>query len=202
MANNEVLKDSGSMREFSTGAHRDNAIGKGRTDLLPMEVVSMVMFNDPVFKSVGEFMEDRDPKHLIDAIQHSVETVHRFHYLSIFNELEADGIEIRGINSSDPTELKKAMMTSCLAHMMIEASKQYEAGAIKYQPNNWQLGMAVNIYIDSGMRHYLKTLRGDIDEPHYRGFIWNLLCAVWTCQHKPELNFKEEPKNSNKNKES
>ena len=194
MSNKEVLKDSGSMREFTTGAHRDNATGKGRCDLLPMEVVSMVMFNDPVFKSVGKFMEDRDPKHLIDAIQYSVETVHRFHYLSIFNELEAEGVEIRGINSSDPTELKKAMMTSCLAHMMIEASKQYESGAIKYQPNNWQLGMSVNIYIDSGMRHYLKTLRGDIDEPHYRGFLWNLLCAVWTCQHKPELNFKEEPK--------
>lgn len=47
-------------------------------------------------------------------------------------------------------------------------------------------------YCDSGVRHYLKTLRGDIDEPHYRGFIWNMLCAMWTAVNKPEFNVKEE----------
>lgn len=53
--------------------------------------------------------------------------------------------------------------------------------------------MPVNRYLDSGVRHYLKTLRGDIDEPHYRGFVWNMLCAMWTADNLPEMNFKEEP---------
>ena len=58
--------------------------------------------------------------------------------------------------------------------------------------------MPVWRYIDSGVRHYLKTLRGDIDEPHYRGFVWNLLCAMWTADNLPEMNFKEEPKRPEK----
>ena len=42
-------------------------------------------------------------------------------------------------------------------------------------------------YIDSATRHYLKHLRGDTDERHDRAYIWNLICAMWTLSHKPEL---------------
>jgi hypothetical protein len=63
---------------------------------------------------------------------------------------------------------------------------------------NWKLGMPCDRFVDSGVRHYMKTLRGDIDEPHYRGFVWNLLCAAWTAVNKPELNKKSEPVRSNK----
>jgi hypothetical protein len=45
----------------------------------------------------------------------------------------------------------------------------------------------VHIFIDSGVRHYLKYLRGDKDEPHDRAFIWNMLGAIWTHENKPEL---------------
>ena len=34
------LKDSGTRREFETGAVRDICEGKGRCDLLPMDVIS------------------------------------------------------------------------------------------------------------------------------------------------------------------
>lgn len=34
-----VLKDSGERREFKTGAVRDRAVGKGRYDLLPMQLM-------------------------------------------------------------------------------------------------------------------------------------------------------------------
>lgn len=197
MTSNEIIKDSGSTQEFDTGAHRDNPVGKGRCDLLPMDVVSMVMFDDPVFANINLFMENRDITYIIKAIRESATTVPLFHYDNIYRSLAEEGIQISCVDSENPDEVKRAMVNACLAHMMIESSKQFEAGAVKYQPNNWKLGMPVNRYIDSGMRHYLKTLRGDIDEPHYRGFIWNLLCAVWTCQNKPELNFKEEPKRSN-----
>lgn len=70
--------------------------------------------------------------------------------------------------------------------MMIEVSKLYEAGAIKYGANNWQRGMPLWCYIDSGVRHYFKTIRGDDDEPHYRGVVWNLLGALWTIDNIPE----------------
>ena len=54
-----------------------------------------------------------------------------------------------------------------------------------YLENNWKCGMPLKCYIDSGTRHYLKTLRGDNDEPHYRGFVWNLLGALWTIENVP-----------------
>ncbi|HWT74307.1 MAG TPA: dATP/dGTP diphosphohydrolase domain-containing protein [Mobilitalea sp.] len=70
---------------------------------------------------------------------------------------------------------------------LLEVSKQYQEGAKKYADRNWEKGMPVHCYIDSGVRHYLKVLRGDTDEPHDRAFIWNMLGAIWTHTNKPEL---------------
>lgn len=72
--------------------------------------------------------------------------------------------------------------------MLLEVSKHFEAGAFKYGDNNWRKGIPVHCYIDSAVRHYLKYCRGDTDEPHDRAFCWNLMCAIWTCKNKPELN--------------
>lgn len=192
MAKNEVVKDSGSMQEYSSGAHRDNATGKGRCDLLPLGYVSLVLNKDPVLANIDIFMERRDIVHLADALQCAIDTLPVFCWDEIFAEMQAQGIEMRKPESG------RELAQACMAHMMIEVSKLYEAGAQKYQPNNWQLGMPVNRYIDSGVRHYLKTLRGDIDEAHYRGFVWNLLCAMWTAENLPELNYKDEPKRPEK----
>lgn len=70
---------------------------------------------------------------------------------------------------------------------MLEVAKQYEDGCQKYGDRNWENGIPLHCYIDSGVRHYLKFLRGDTDEPHDRAFVWNLMCAIWTHQNKPEL---------------
>lgn len=71
---------------------------------------------------------------------------------------------------------------------ILEVAKHFEEGAKKYAENNWKLGINTKHYVDSGVRHYLKHLRGDNDEPHDRAFIWNMLCCIWTCKNKPELN--------------
>ena len=78
--------------------------------------------------------------------------------------------------------------------LFLEVAKHFEAGCIKYGENNWQKGIPVKVYIDSAVRHYLKYLRGDADEPHDRAFCWNILCAIWTCINKPELNDYERKK--------
>ena len=72
--------------------------------------------------------------------------------------------------------------------MILEVSVHFEEGAEKYGENNWQKGLPVKSYINSAVRHYMKWLRGDDDEMHDRAFCWNILCAIWTCKHKPELN--------------
>ena len=70
---------------------------------------------------------------------------------------------------------------------LLEVSKQYEEGAKKYDERNWEKGIPLHCYIDSAVRHYLKWLRGDKDEPHDRAFIWNILGAIWTHKNKPKL---------------
>ena len=72
--------------------------------------------------------------------------------------------------------------------LLLEVSKHFEEGCKKYGDNNWRKGIPARCYIDSAVRHYLKHKRGDTDEPHDRAFCWNILCCIWTCIHKPELN--------------
>lgn len=69
---------------------------------------------------------------------------------------------------------------------ILEVAKHYEEGALKYKERNWEGGIDLHCYIDSGIRHYLKFLRGDKDEPHDRAVIWNLLGAIWTHKNRPE----------------
>lgn len=70
---------------------------------------------------------------------------------------------------------------------MLEVAKHYEEGCNKYGERNWEKGIPVHVYIDSGVRHFLKWSRKDEDEPHDRAFVWNLLGAMWTHKNKPEL---------------
>ena len=87
--------------------------------------------------------------------------------------------------------LYKFLLTSkynSWSELLLEVAKHFEDGAKKYGENNWQKGIPTHCYIDSAVRHYLKYLRGDTDEPHDRAFVWNILCCMWTCSHHPELN--------------
>lgn len=70
---------------------------------------------------------------------------------------------------------------------ILEVAKHFEDGANKYAERNWEQGIPLHCYIDSAVRHYFKYRRGDTDEPHDRAFLWNLLCALWTQEHKPDL---------------
>jgi hypothetical protein len=95
----EGILDSGTRREFETGAVRDMSEGKGRFDILP-------------------------------------------YY----------GIE-------------------AVARLM-------EQGAKKYGERNCFKGIPNHSFLDSGMRHASKFLRGMADEPHLVMAAWNLLMAV------------------------
>ena len=146
------LKDSGARREFSSGAVRDIAEGKGRCDLLPLGVIARMGEGDVILKCIDEYIRTGKITSLEFAI-------------TCFSEAYFDNIETG----------------------MLEAAKQYEDGCQKYGERNWESGIPLHCFIDSGVRHYLKFLRGDTDEPHDRAFIWNMLGAIWTHENKPEL---------------
>lgn len=155
-----MIKDSGNRTDFPSGAVRDIQTGKGRCDLMPLDVVARIMGGtndgrvyDPILDDIALFQQTGDVKHLYYAI-------------NCFAPWMYDSI---------PT-------------MLLEVAKHFEEGAEKYGENNWQKGLPVKSFINSGIRHYLKVLRGDTDEPHDRAFCWNILCAIWTCKHHPGLN--------------
>lgn len=146
-----TIKDSGDRTEFETGAVRDMREGKGRCDLMPLEVVSRFIGDDGydlVLDCISEFQKDRDTAHLYSA-------------LSYFEERHWD---------------------NCYT-AILEVAKHFEEGAKKYGENNWQKGIPPKCYIDSAVRHYLKWLRGDKDEPHDRAFVWNIMCCIWEVDY-------------------
>lgn len=154
----EMIKDSGSRREFETGAVRDIQEGKGRCDLLPLDVAAKCFMgvNENVYyilRALNNFKEEIDTSFLYSILTHFS-----------CNREEA-----------------------VIAEMLLDVSHHFEEGAKKYGENNWQKGIPVHCYLDSAVRHFLKSIRGDDDEPHTRAFIWNVLCCIWTCERYPEL---------------
>lgn len=76
---------------------------------------------------------------------------------------------------------------SCKADLVLEMAIHMEDGLKKYPERNWENGISIHSFVDSGVRHYLKVLRGDDDENHLRACVWNLMCCIWTMRNKPEM---------------
>lgn len=171
------LKDGGTRREFESGAVRDICDGKGRCDLLPLDVLSAIYRGrlgnvgaSSILRYVYNFTASGDTNFLEEAIEN---------FLC----------------------LDEPFGDTSWSTLWLEVAKQFEDGCKKYGDNNWRKGIPVHCYIDSGVRHYLKWLRGDEDEPHHRAFVWNMLCCIWTCRHLPEMIDLPIVQNDNKNEE-
>lgn len=156
------IKDSGARRDFGTGAVRDAAEGKGRCDLMPLDVVAEIMRQvveevDSILWHIDRYVRTGDVQALYEAID-------------LFMG-----------------ECPNSAGTHSKAIWMLDISKHYEAGCQKYGDRNWEKGIPLHCYIDSAVRHYLKFIDGQTDEPHDRACIWNLMCAIWTHKHRPEM---------------
>lgn len=142
-----ILKDSGKRTQFETGAVRDVSEGKGRCDLLPLNIVGGYLGRDE-FKHIEKFIRTGDIPSLflaIDLFRHDQEWTKE--------------------------------------ELILEVSKHYEAGCTKYGERNWEKGIPLSRYIDSGVRHLLKHSNGNTDERHDRAFVWNMFGAIWTAQN-------------------
>ena len=71
---------------------------------------------------------------------------------------------------------------------IIELSKHCEEGSKKYSEHYVDTGIPQHSLCDSGMRHLLKYMRGDMDENHLRAACWNLMWALQQSVERPELN--------------
>lgn len=163
------ILDSGELTTFEGGAVRSdfNVDGtrKGRCDLLPLSVV-------------------------YDHLKiHGGDSGKILEYIGAFQK------------HGDTNFLHEALRRFVVMHnewrtaydMFLDVAKHYEEGAEKYGEDNWRKGLPVKNYVSSAVRHYLKWLRGDKDEPHDRAFVWNLLCCIWEVDYSPRAKTKEAP---------
>lgn len=67
-----TIKDSGNRREFETGAVRDMQEGKGRCDLMPLEVVAAIM-DDSVIDYIAAFQKTGNTNNLIRIFQMGID---------------------------------------------------------------------------------------------------------------------------------
>jgi hypothetical protein len=158
------LKDSGEREHFETGAVRDISVGKGRCDLLPLIQVAELFC-----PARSEYEDSRCQFEFLYSVGRFIrtgDTEYIYDAIGNFCDIAYDG--------SLPT-------------MLLEVAKQYESGCAKYSARNWEKGMYLHRFIDSGIRHYLKWLNGDDDEPHDRAVVWNLLGAIFNMENHPEL---------------
>lgn len=155
-----MLEDSGNRTKFESGAVRDIHTGKGRFDLVPLEYAHTML------ESLSSVSSD-----IIFLISQFKKTKNiQFLQLAI-------RIFVR----------KEFLAESVLYDRFLELAQHYENGAMKYGEHNWEIGIPLHSFIDSAIRHLTKYYRGDADEPHGIAFIWNLLGACWTMEHKPGL---------------
>lgn len=157
------LVDSGERTTFGTGAMREVLEDKGRCDLLPL-------------KQIAEIYKQGSKDQTA---------------VSIFGHLDS---YIRTGNSQDLYDVLLLFMgdyyklsyETGYETAMLDLAKHYQDGARKYADRNWEKGLPLHSFIDSGVRHYLKFIRGDTDEPHDRAFMWNIVGAIWTQENHPE----------------
>ena len=152
------IEDSGERREFGTGAVRDRATGKGRFDLMPIHTILIYMIKHN-FQGMGVVsgISDFADDGDVDRLYDTMEQVVTLAFNDDFN------------------------------YAMLELAKHFEEGCDKYGDRNWQKGIPINCYIDSALRHYFKYMAGMVDEPHDRVCLWNIVCAIWTCENYPTM---------------
>lgn len=73
-------------------------------------------------------------------------------------------------------KMGKGRMDLMPMRAMLNLSKVYELGCLKYGDRNWEKGIKLSEYFDSGMRHFAKFMLGHDDEPHLHMGIWNMMC--------------------------
>lgn len=70
---------------------------------------------------------------------------------------------------------------------LIRLSKHFETSLADHPERNWEKGLPMHSFLDSGIRHLFKYMDGCTDEDHLCAAAWNILCAMWTEEKMPEM---------------
>lgn len=70
---------------------------------------------------------------------------------------------------------------------LLRISKHVENTLTHYPERNWEKGLPMHSMVDSAFRHLAKYMEGWNDEDHLCAATTNLLMALWTEEHHPDM---------------
>ena len=188
--------DESKMKEFSSGAKREDKSGKGRYDLIPGDVMNE--FEDFVwevyFKNGTTTCSPTDVSksaYFDDWTNVELYYDFMFNVVSLFFVPPIDREECEDDNGEISYEITWDGFRAGLYEMRKQLALHYEVGAAVHGVDNWKKGLPIygsergGCFLDSMRRHTDQALQGKDDEPHAVAAIWNAFGAVWTLKNKP-----------------
>ena len=122
-----AILDSGDRREFETGAVRDMAEGKGRCDLMPLEVVCKFLeYEKRIIGRIQRFMETGDTHHLYRALTYFAERAYDGSLETMFLEV-AKHFEA-GAKKYGENNWQKGLPENCYLDSAIRHYLKYRRG--------------------------------------------------------------------------
>lgn len=187
--------DVSKMKEFGSGAKREDKSGKGRYDLIPGKI--MREFELYTYKKYFEkdiFTKFSKYDVSLNAYFDEVDDVEKFFDLIasiIAVKYIPEHLQIgETVNEIFYTKACWASFHKGIICMRKALADHYEAGAKVHGVNNWKKGIPVSDserggnFVDSMRRHTDQYLDDKTDEPHAIAAIWNAFCAAWTIKNK------------------
>jgi len=184
------IKDSGTRREFGTGAVRDMVEGKGRNDLLHPGVMLLITDN---LTPRDQFLRPALVTSLAGMCKHKLFDWYLSDSKKQITLIDAYLYCCFLLQGKGDIPLEKGISTSSFK-VFIEGTmalaKHYEKGAKKYGDHNWSKGIPSVSFYDSAHRHIDKVILGLNDEPHVEACMFNIVGLLYNNLYRSDLEFK------------
>ena len=186
--NSSGAVDTGNRTELiSGGGMRDINPENGRCDLMPLDIVSDIIgianyIPKDVIIGYFEIAEHQAVGKILNLVN---DYIYRGNANALLESVVVFAIQ-NYATKNITTDNFNDVLSATLSSAILDLSHRYREGAEKYAERNWEKGIPIKSFIDSGVRHLLKWCRLDTDENHASAFMWNMIGAVWTHAHKPE----------------
>ena len=168
--NESIAGINNPVTQFSSGAVRDIQEDKGRMDLLPLSIVGEL---SAIYKDNLLTFSRKTEQELVSEI---FDNLNDYIYYGDYTKLLKClcNFIFMSLEWCDHYECERVY------YAILDVSLHYKHGLEKYGERNWEKGIPLHSYIDSGTRHFVKSLAHFKDERHDLAFIWNLLCCCHT----------------------